>query len=73
MALSRRNFVRTVGIGAAGALTTSFIGARGRENFVWSASKRTSSSSTSAHTSAFTPWDLLAFLLQSCMPSSRSD
>jgi histidinol-phosphate aminotransferase len=37
MALSRRNFVRTVGIGAAGALTTSFIGARGRENFVWSA------------------------------------
>jgi histidinol-phosphate aminotransferase len=37
MALSRRNFVRTVGIGAAGALTTSFIGARGRENFIWSA------------------------------------
>jgi histidinol-phosphate aminotransferase len=37
MALSRRNFVRTVGIGAAGALTTSFIGARGRENVIWSA------------------------------------
>src|SRR5688500_7980490 len=37
MALSRRNFVRTVGIGAAGALTTSVIGARGRENFIWSA------------------------------------
>src|SRR5688572_28068285 len=37
MALSRRNFVRTVGIGAAGALTSSFIGARGRENFIWSA------------------------------------
>ena len=37
MALSRRNFVRTVGIGAAGALTTSFIGARGRENAIWSA------------------------------------
>jgi histidinol-phosphate aminotransferase len=37
MTLSRRNFVRTVGIGAAGALTTSFIGARGRENFIWSA------------------------------------
>ncbi len=37
MALTRRNFVRTVGIGAAGALTTSFIGARGRENAVWSA------------------------------------
>ncbi|HUE84650.1 MAG TPA: histidinol-phosphate transaminase [Vicinamibacterales bacterium] len=37
MALSRRNFVRAAGIGAAGALTTSFIGARGRENFIWSA------------------------------------
>jgi histidinol-phosphate aminotransferase len=37
MALSRRNFVRSVGIGAAGALTTSFISARGRENLIWSA------------------------------------
>ncbi|HJR57893.1 MAG TPA: histidinol-phosphate transaminase [Vicinamibacterales bacterium] len=37
MALTRRNFVRTVGVGAAGALTSSFIGARGRENLVWSA------------------------------------
>jgi histidinol-phosphate aminotransferase len=37
MTLTRRNFVRTVGVGAAGALTSSFIGARGRENFVWSA------------------------------------
>jgi len=37
MALSRRNFVRRVGIGAAGALTTSWISARGRENFIWSA------------------------------------
>jgi histidinol-phosphate aminotransferase len=36
MALSRRNFVRTVGIGAAGAFTTSFISARGRENLIWS-------------------------------------
>jgi histidinol-phosphate aminotransferase len=36
MAQTRRNFVRTVGIGAAGALTT-FIGARGRENALWSA------------------------------------
>jgi histidinol-phosphate aminotransferase len=36
MAQTRRNFVRTVGIGAAGALTT-FIGARGRENAIWSA------------------------------------
>jgi histidinol-phosphate aminotransferase len=33
MALSRRGFVQTVGIGAAGA----WIGARGRENSLWSA------------------------------------
>ncbi|MEX2270466.1 MAG: histidinol-phosphate transaminase [Vicinamibacterales bacterium] len=37
MALTRRNFVRTVGLGAAGAMTSSFISARGRENFIWSA------------------------------------
>jgi histidinol-phosphate aminotransferase len=37
MALTRRTFVRNVGLGAAGALTTSFIAARGRENFIWSA------------------------------------
>lgn len=37
MALTRRRFVRNVGIGAAGALTTSFISARGRENAIWSA------------------------------------
>lgn len=37
MALSRRNFVRTVGIGAAGAFTSQFIMARGRENTIWSA------------------------------------
>jgi histidinol-phosphate aminotransferase len=37
MALTRRNFVRNVGIGAAGALTSSYIGARGRENFIWQA------------------------------------
>jgi histidinol-phosphate aminotransferase len=37
MPLTRRNFVRTVGLGAAGALTTSFIAARGRENAIWSA------------------------------------
>ncbi|HSL22745.1 MAG TPA: aminotransferase class I/II-fold pyridoxal phosphate-dependent enzyme [Vicinamibacterales bacterium] len=35
--LTRRSFVRTVGIGAAGALTGSFIGARGREHSLWSA------------------------------------
>lgn len=37
MALTRRTFVRNAGIGAAGALTTSFIASRGRENFIWSA------------------------------------
>ena len=36
MALSRRNFVRAAGIGAAGAFTSSFISARGREDAVWS-------------------------------------
>src|SRR5688572_16830751 len=40
MALSRRNFVRTVGIGAAGAFTTSIM-ARGRENAIWSAFEAT--------------------------------
>jgi len=37
MALSRRGFVQTVGIGTAGALTSAWIGARGRENSLWSA------------------------------------
>jgi histidinol-phosphate aminotransferase len=36
MALTRRGFVQTVGIGAAGALTGSWIGGRGRENAIWS-------------------------------------
>jgi histidinol-phosphate aminotransferase len=36
MALTRRGFVRTAGIGAAGALTSSWIGARGRESALWS-------------------------------------
>jgi histidinol-phosphate aminotransferase len=35
--LTRRKFVETVGIGAAGALTSSWIGARGREDALWSA------------------------------------
>jgi len=35
--LTRRGFVQTVGIGAAGAMTSSLIGARGRENSLWSA------------------------------------
>jgi histidinol-phosphate aminotransferase len=34
MALTRRRFVQTVGIGAA---ASSFIGGRGREHFIWSA------------------------------------
>ena len=37
MALTRRGFIQTAGIGAAGALTSSWIGARGREHSVWSA------------------------------------
>lgn len=37
MALTRRSFVRAAGIGAAGAFTSSFIAARGREDAVWSA------------------------------------
>lgn len=36
MALTRRRFVRAAGIGAAGALG-AFIGARGREDGIWSA------------------------------------
>ena len=36
MALTRRNFVRAAGIGAAGAFTSSFISARGREDAIWS-------------------------------------
>jgi len=35
--LTRRKFVQTVGIGAAGTLTSSWIGARGREDSIWSA------------------------------------
>ena len=34
--LTRRRFVRTVGMGAAGAWTASLIGARGRESSIWS-------------------------------------
>jgi histidinol-phosphate aminotransferase len=36
MALTRRGFVHTVGIGAAGVLSSSWIGARGREDALWS-------------------------------------
>jgi histidinol-phosphate aminotransferase len=36
MPLSRRVFVQTLGVGAAGVLTSSYIGARGREHSVWS-------------------------------------
>jgi len=37
MAFTRRGFVQTVGLGSAAALTGSWIGARGRENALWSA------------------------------------
>jgi len=33
--LTRRRFVQTVGLGAAGAITGSWIGARGREGSLW--------------------------------------
>lgn len=35
MPLSRRVFVKTLGLGAAGAVANSWIGARGREAWVW--------------------------------------
>ena len=34
--LTRRRFVTSVGLGAAGAMTASWISARGREDAVWS-------------------------------------
>ena len=34
--LTRRRFVSSVGLGAAGAMTASWISARGREDAVWS-------------------------------------
>jgi histidinol-phosphate aminotransferase len=37
MSLTRRGFVQAVGIGSATALTGAWIGARGRENAIWSA------------------------------------
>ena len=37
MALSRRGFVQAVGMGSATALTGAWIGARGREDRIWSA------------------------------------
>src|SRR5262245_32430637 len=37
MALTRRGFVQAAGIGAAGALAHTWIGARGRDNALWSA------------------------------------
>src|SRR4051812_23178529 len=33
--LTRRGFVQTVGAGAAGVVTSAWIGARGRENSIW--------------------------------------
>src|SRR5262245_34221699 len=37
MALTRRGFVQSLGVGAAGALASSWVGARGRENAIWAA------------------------------------
>ena len=36
MALTRRRFVQAAGLGAAGTIATDWIGARGRENALWS-------------------------------------
>src|SRR6266550_7173556 len=36
MALTRRAFVQTIGAGAAGVAASSYIGARGREDSIWS-------------------------------------
>ena len=41
MALTRRGFVQSAGIGAAGAFAYAWIGARGRENELWSAVEST--------------------------------
>lgn len=46
--LTRRKFVTSVGIGAAGAYTSSFIGARGREDAVWSLFEDTAHAQTPA-------------------------
>jgi histidinol-phosphate aminotransferase len=46
--LSRRKFVSSVGIGAAGAITGSWIAARGRENSVWSLFEAEASAQTAA-------------------------
>ena len=37
MALTRRGFVQTIGVGTAGAVTGAWISSRGRENALWSA------------------------------------
>jgi histidinol-phosphate aminotransferase len=37
MALTRRVFVQTIGVGTAGAVTGAWISSRGRENALWSA------------------------------------
>ena len=37
MALTRRGFVQTVGLGTAGAVTGAWVASRGRENALWSA------------------------------------
>lgn len=36
MALTRRGFVQSIGVGAAGAISTAWVGARGREHALWS-------------------------------------
>ena len=48
--LTRRKFVTSVGIGAAGAVAGSWISARGREDSVWSVLESASAQTPAAAT-----------------------
>ena len=48
--ISRRRFVQTVGVGAAGAITGSWIAARGREDSIWSAALEAQTPAAAANT-----------------------
>jgi histidinol-phosphate aminotransferase len=53
--LTRRRFVKTVGVGAAGAFSSAWIGARGREDAVWSAFEPTLEAAQAAAAAAPNP------------------
>ena len=48
--ITRRRFVQTVGIGAAGAIAGSWIAARGREDSIWSAALEAQTPAAAANT-----------------------